>query len=111
MYLKGKIPSVDDIIRAQKLMDKAHVKRTPLLKSNTFSKSARANIFLKYESFQKTGSFKVRGAYSKINSLTDEQCKKGVIAASAGNHAQGVAYAALKRNIKCSIVIDRKSVV
>ncbi|HXW11605.1 MAG TPA: threonine ammonia-lyase [Nitrososphaeraceae archaeon] len=109
MYLKGKIPSVDDIVRAQKLMDKTHVKRTPLLKSNTFSKSARTNIFLKYESFQKTGSFKVRGAYSKINSLTDEQCKAGVIAASAGNHAQGVAYAAFKRNIKCNIVMPKNA--
>src|ERR1041384_680986 len=109
MYLKDKIPSVDDVVRAQKLMDNKHVKRTPLLKSNTFSKSAKTNIFLKYESFQRTGSFKVRGAYAKINSLTHEQYKSGIIAASAGNHAQGVAYAAQRRNINCKIVMPKNA--
>ena len=84
MYVKNKIPSVEDIFRAQKLMDKAAVRKTPLSKSNTFSTIARTNIFLKFESFQRTGSFKVRGAYAKINSLTDEQYKSGIIAASAG---------------------------
>lgn len=109
MYVKDTIPSVEDILRAQKLMNKADVRKTPLLKSNTFSHSAGTNIFLKFESFQKTGSFKVRGANSKINSLTIAQCKAGVIAASAGNHAQGVAYAALKRNIKCNIVMPKNA--
>ena len=61
------------------------------------------------ESFQKTGSFKVRGAYSKINSLTVDQCKSGVVAASAGNHAQGVAYAAQKRKIRCNIVMPKNA--
>jgi threonine dehydratase len=90
-------------------MDQAVVRKTPLIKSNTFSSMARTNIFLKMESFQKTGSFKVRGAYSKINSLTADQCKSGVIAASAGNHAQGVAYAAQKRKIKCNIVMPKNA--
>ena len=90
-------------------MDKAVVRKTPLLKSNTFSSMARTNIFLKMESFQKTGSFKVRGAYSKINSLTVEQRKSGVVAASAGNHAQGVAYAAQKRKIRCNIVMPKNA--
>jgi len=105
----NKIPSIDDIFRAQKSMDSAVVRKTPLLKSNTFSNIAKTNIFLKFELFQKTGSFKVRGAYSKINSLTDDQCKSGVIAASAGNHAQGVAYAASKRNIRCNIVMPKNA--
>jgi threonine dehydratase len=109
MYVKDKIPSIEDILRAQNLMDRADVRKTPLSKSNTFSTTARTNIFLKFESFQKTGSFKVRGAYSKINSLTNHQCKSGVIAASAGNHAQGVAYAALKRNIRCNIVMPKNA--
>ncbi|MGE5822667.1 MAG: threonine ammonia-lyase [Nitrososphaerota archaeon] len=109
MYVRDKIPSVEDILRAQKLMNKADVRKTPLLKSNTFSNTAGTNIYLKFESFQKTGSFKVRGAYSKINSLTNAQRKAGVIAASAGNHAQGVAYAALKRNIKCNIVMPKNA--
>lgn len=103
------IPTIQDIITAQKLMDKAVVRKTPLLKSNTFSSMARTNIFLKMESFQKTGSFKVRGAYSKINSLTVDQCKSGVVAASAGNHAQGVAYAAQKRKIRCNIVMPKNA--
>jgi threonine dehydratase len=105
----NKIPSIDDIFRAQKSMDSAVVRKTPLLKSNTFSNIAKTNIFLKFELFQKTGSFKVRGAYSKINSLTNDQCKSGVIAASAGNHAQGVAYAATKRNIRCNIVMPKNA--
>lgn len=109
MYVKDKIPLVEDILRAQKLMNKADVRKTPLLKSNTFSNTAGTNIYLKFESFQKTGSFKVRGAYSKINSLTNAQRKAGVVAASAGNHAQGVAYAALKRNIKCNIVMPKNA--
>jgi threonine dehydratase len=109
MYVKDKIPSIEDIFRAQNLMDRADVRKTPLSKSNTFSTTARTNIFLKFESFQKTGSFKVRGATSKINSLTNHQCKSGVIAASAGNHAQGVAYAALKRNITCNIVMPKNA--
>lgn len=109
MYVKDKIPLVEDILRAQKLMNKADVRKTPLLKSNTFSNTAGTNIYLKFESFQKTGSFKVRGAYSKIISLTNAQRKAGVIAASAGNHAQGVAYAALKRNIKCNIVMPKNA--
>jgi threonine dehydratase len=103
------IPTFEDIVRAQKLMDKADVRKTPLLKSNTFSIIARTNIFLKFELFQRTGSFKVRGAYSKINSLTDDQCKSGVVAASAGNHAQGVAYAAQKRKIRCNIVMPKNA--
>jgi threonine dehydratase len=103
------IPTIQDIITAQKLMDKAVVRKTPLLKSNTFSTMARTNILLKMESFQKTGSFKVRGAYSKINSLTVDQCKFGVVAASAGNHAQGVAYAAQKRKIRCNIVMPKNA--
>jgi len=105
----NKIPSIEDIFRAQKSMDSAVVRKTPLLKSNTFSNIAKTNIFLKFELFQKTGSFKVRGAYSKINSLTNDQCKSGVIAASAGNHAQGVAYAASKRNIRCNIVMPKNA--
>jgi threonine dehydratase len=108
-YKKDDIPAVEDIFKAQKLMDKADVRKTPVLKSNTFSNIARTNIFLKFELFQRTGSFKVRGAYSKINSLTNEQCKYGVVAASAGNHAQGVAYAAQKRNIKCNIVMPKNA--
>ena len=59
-----------------------------------------ADVYLKTENLQVTGSFKVRGAYYKISQLSDEEKAKGVIACSAGNHAQGVALAATKNGIK-----------
>lgn len=107
LMAKG-IPTANDIIVARKLLDST-IRVTPLLKSNTFSELTGSSIFLKYESFQKTGSFKVRGACARINSLTLEQCKNGVIAASAGNHAQGVSYAAMKRSIPCKIVMPENA--
>ncbi len=64
-----------------------------------------ANVYLKTENLQITGSFKVRGAYYKISQLSDEEKKKGVIACSAGNHAQGVALAAQKNGIKATICL------
>ena len=69
------------------------------------SLSANNNVYLKSENLQQTGSFKLRGAYYKISKLTDEQKKKGVIACSAGNHAQGVALASKVNNIKANIFI------
>ena len=64
---------------------------------------------MKNEALQKTGSFKVRGALYKIQSLTEEEVKYGIVAASAGNHAQGVAYAASIRNIPCTIVMPQNA--
>jgi threonine dehydratase len=69
------------------------IKRTPLEHSETLSQYLNTNVFVKYELFQKTGSFKVRGAFNKLLSLSDEERKRGVIAISGGNHAQAVAYA------------------
>ena len=68
--------------------------------SPVFSEESGNEIYLKPENLQKTGSFKIRGAYNKIAKLTEEEKKKGVIASSAGNHAQGVAYAAKRLGIK-----------
>ena len=82
-----KFPTFQDIVRAREILN-GSIRKTPLHRSNTFSKIIGANIFLKLESFQRTGSFKVRGAFVKINMLSMEQRKHGVIAASAGNHAQ-----------------------
>ena len=70
------------------------IKRTPLERSETLSGRLGTNVYVKYELFQKTGSFKPRGAFNKMLSLTDEQRARGVVAVSGGNHAQGVAYAA-----------------
>jgi threonine dehydratase len=71
-----------------------YIKHTPLERSKTLSERLGTNIYVKYELFQKTGSFKPRGAFNKILSLTDDQRNAGVVAVSGGNHAQGVAYAA-----------------
>lgn len=70
------------------------VKRTPLERSETLSRHLGTNVYVKYELFQKTGSFKPRGAFNKMLSLSDEEKRNGVVAVSGGNHAQGVAYAA-----------------
>ncbi|MEB3756639.1 MAG: threonine ammonia-lyase [Desulfurococcales archaeon] len=92
-----------DTLKAREILSKAiHI--TPLDFSATYSRMFKAKIFLKLENLQKTGSFKVRGAYYKIWSIPKEE-RKGVVAASAGNHAQGVAFAATKQGIPSIIVM------
>lgn len=78
---------------------------TPLDYSATFSRLTGSDLYFKLENLQKTGSFKIRGAYNKIMSLNEKQRQLGVIAASAGNHAQGVAYAATRAGIKSVVVM------
>lgn len=82
---------------------KSVAKKTPITKSTWDSDGAE--LYLKLENTQLTGSFKVRGAFNKLSSLTPEQKKRGVIAASAGNHAQGVAFSAQKLGVNCTIVM------
>ena len=81
------------------------VHKTPLQNSRTFSDIAGSEVYLKLENLQKTGSFKVRGAANCIQTLSEEQKSHGVLAASAGNHAQGVALGAHAANIKATIVM------
>ncbi|MDP4109101.1 MAG: threonine ammonia-lyase [Bacillota bacterium] len=81
--------------------------RNPVCSSNTFSEMCGAELYLKCENQQKTGSFKVRGAYNKISALMEKEKVNTVIASSAGNHAQGVAYAAKRLNVKSVIVMPR----
>jgi len=81
------------------------IRKTPLIYSETFSRLSGSKVFLKAEFQQKTGSFKIRGAYFKIKSLKENEKKNGVVAASAGNHAQGVAFAAALEKIPCTIVM------
>ena len=78
---------------------------TPCLHSRTLSEITGAEVWLKFENLQFTASFKERGALNKLLSLTAAQRKKGVIAASAGNHAQGVAYHARRLGIRAAIVM------
>ena len=78
-------------------------RKTRLIASDYFSELSGNQVFLKPENLQHTGAFKLRGAYNKISQLTDEERKKGVITASAGNHAQGVAFAAQRLGVKAVI--------
>jgi len=95
-----------DFMEARERLGTVIVK-TKLIYSPVFSEETENDIYLKPENLQKTGSFKIRGAYNKIAKLSDEEKKKGVIASSAGNHAQGVAYAAKKLGIKAVIVMPK----
>lgn len=101
-------PTFEEIEKAN-LMKGSEIKKTPLIHSPTFSRLTGSEIFLKAEFRQKTGSFKIRGAYYKIKSLSDEEKKQGVVAASAGNHAQGVAFASALENIPCTIVMPKNA--
>ncbi|MGN0170651.1 MAG: threonine ammonia-lyase [Lachnospiraceae bacterium] len=78
---------------------------TKLIYSQYLSDDTGNEVYLKPENLQKTGAYKLRGAYYKISTLSDEERKKGLIAASAGNHAQGVAYAARQYGVKATIVM------
>jgi len=98
------IPTYDDIVKIRSSYSNV-IRKTPLHHSETFSRMSGARIYLKAEFQQKTGSFKLRGAYAKIKSMSKEEKKNGVIAASAGNHAQGVAYASKLEKIPCTIVM------
>jgi threonine dehydratase len=79
--------------------------KTKLVYSDYYSDITRNKVYFKPENMQKTGAYKIRGAYYKISTLTDEERNKGLITASAGNHAQGVAYAAKEYNSKAIIVM------
>jgi threonine dehydratase len=105
---KRRVPTIEDIVNSQELLS-GTVRKTPLQTSRTFSSLAGTNLFLKLECLQVTGSFKVRGAFVKISRLSDKRAGYGVIAASAGNHAQGVAYAAAIKNIPCTIVMPENA--
>lgn len=80
-----------------------YLHRTPLVRSETLSRELGANVYLKLECLQKTGSFKPRGAFYKLLSLTPEQRAVGVVGVSGGNHAQGLAYAARQLGIQATI--------
>lgn len=95
---------LEDIQTAHKNIEKS-IKRTPLMECVTLEAMVGGKVFFKLENLQKTGSFKVRGALNRIAHLTEEEKKRGVIASSAGNHAQGIALGATKSGIKSTIVM------
>lgn len=93
---------ISDIYAAAKQLE-GIVRKTPLIYSDFFSDISGNATYLKLENLQTTGAFKLRGAYNRISMLTDEEKARGVITASAGNHAQGVAYAAQKLGVRAVI--------
>lgn len=93
---------INDIKSAQKTIS-GYVHKTPIVHSSCLDKLAGAEVYFKCENLQKTGSFKARGAFNKILSLTDEEKKRGVVCYSSGNHAQAVSYAASVLGIKAYV--------
>lgn len=96
--------TLHDINQARERLD-GIIHRTELTYSRTFTEISGNEIYLKNENLQKTGSFKIRGAFNKIATLSDEEKKRGVIASSAGNHAQGVALGATLYGISATVVM------
>src|SRR3712207_1367331 len=96
--------TLDDVLAARETVG-GRLHRTPMLSSATLSERAGAHVRLKAELFQRTGAFKPRGVLNKLASLTPEEKARGVIAISAGNHAQALAYAAAQEGIDALVVM------
>jgi len=94
-----------DMIRAAAVRLEDHARRTPLLSSPFLDELAGRRVLIKPECLQHTGSFKFRGAWSAVSALAPETRKRGVIAFSSGNHAQGVAYAASQHGVPSVIIM------
>jgi threonine dehydratase len=98
--------SLDDVLAARETIA-GRVHRTPMLQSATLSRLAGVDVHLKAELFQRTGAFKPRGVLNKLASLTEEEKARGVIAISAGNHAQALAYASAQEGLDALVVMWR----
>jgi threonine dehydratase len=101
---------LDDVLAARERVAET-ARHTPLDYSHTFSAMTGADVHLKLETFQRTGSFKIRGATNRIATLSDEEQAAGVVTASAGNHAQGVALAATRIGVGSTIVMPEHAPV
>ena len=99
-----KFPSIDDFNNTLSDINN-YIHKTPIVSSSSLNKIYNSNIFFKLELFQKTGSFKTRGAINKLLKLSDLERDKGVITISAGNHAQAISWACSQFNIKSKIVM------
>ena len=100
----------EDVLAAEERVSE-FARRTPLTHSNVFSRLVGAEVHLKLESFQRTGAFKIRGAANRIATLPEESKAAGVVTASAGNHAQGVALAATRAGVDATIVMPEHASV
>ena len=99
-------PTLQDIQNAQSLTDSI-VRKTPIITSNYFNELLGMELFFKCENFQKTGSFKIRGASNAVFSLTDEEAKQGVACQSSGNHGGAIACAANLKGIHADVVMAK----
>lgn len=102
--MSDKLVTLEHILEAKDRL-KGIAKHTPLEYTETFSRMSGCEVFFKLENLQKTGSFKIRGAFNKIAASEPEKLTRGVVAASAGNHAQGVAFASSRAGIQATIVM------
>src|SRR5512144_2461738 len=96
--------TIDDVLAAQHVIA-GRLHRTPLVSNSSLSKLIGAPLYLKLESWQKTGSFKPRGVLNKIATLSRAERDHGLVTASAGNHAQALAWAAASEGISCTVVM------
>jgi threonine dehydratase len=101
--------TIDDVIAARERIA-PYVHRTPLLGSTTLSRMTNTQLFLKAETMQRTGSFKSRGAVNALLQLTPEQKSRGVVTMSAGNHGQGLAYAAAIVGVRCVVFMPETAI-
>ncbi|HEY0809855.1 MAG TPA: threonine/serine dehydratase [Longimicrobiales bacterium] len=99
---------LEDIREAAAAIE-GRIHRTPLLPTRSVSERAGCTVLVKAECFQRTGSFKVRGVFNMIRSLTRDERARGLIGISAGNHAQALAYAAGAEHVKCTVVMPAKA--
>src|SRR4051794_14330510 len=100
--------TADDVLAARPAVD-AFARRTPMLSSRTLSERAGGTVALKAENLQRSGSFKVRGVSAKLEALGASGCARGVVAASAGNHAQALAAAARARGVACDVYVPTEA--
>ena len=102
-------PTLADVEAARTRIAGKGVRTTPLYSTETFGRMIGRPVHLKAETLQRTGSFKIRGATNKLESLTDEERKAGVVAASAGNHGQAVAWAAREAGVEATIFMPAET--
>jgi threonine dehydratase len=108
MAAEVRIVNIGDVKNARERIGEK-VRHTPLLRADKLDSSVDAQVWLKPENLQITGSFKIRGAMNKILTLTDEERAKGIIASSSGNHAQGVAYSSKMLGVKAILVLPENA--
>jgi threonine dehydratase len=111
--MSGAIPEtvkIEDVELARERL-KGVVKPTPLIQSATLGRMLGAEVYVKPENLQKTGSFKIRGAYNRVAALSAADAARGTIAASAGNHGQALAYAAARAGVRATIVMPTTAAI